>query len=81
MYMRQSEIIGIKEIFPKGKIFEFSSYAFKGFQQIMNKKFTDKGNCGAVIFVREVLEVVLGQAFRGLTGGFFCSGFSVLLFL
>ena len=70
MYMHQSEIFGITEIFPKGKIFEFSSYVFRGFQQIMNRKFTDKGNCGAVIFVREDLEVILGQAFRGLTGGF-----------
>ena len=53
--IHQPDIIGITEIFPKGKDFELSSYVLKGFQQIMNGKFTDKGNRGAVLFVRGYL--------------------------
>lgn len=55
VYIHQPDIIGITEIFPKD--FELSSYVLKGFQQIMNRKYTDKSNRGAIIFVRDGLEV------------------------
>lgn len=57
VYIHQPDVIGITEIFPKGKDFDISSYVLKGFQPILNKNFIDKNNRGCVLFVRDGLEV------------------------